>query len=244
MKSISAHINEITTKRILLVEADHELSSQIQLNLQSLNLDVIPCSNLSEAKHHVNTQDFDLVLMERQLPDGEGLLLCMQLLEQQKEIPIMFLTNKGSEADIVLGLESGADDYLVKPFSVLELRARVKVLLRRFTKRTPTNDNYLQFADMYINTDTREVITNDQTINLTATEFDLLCYLAQHPQKVFSRMQLLEAVWGYSYSGYEHTVNSHINRLRAKLSHYFNEDIVKTVWGVGYKFTPPQIQAA
>ncbi|MCL1078690.1 DNA-binding response regulator [Parashewanella spongiae] len=229
--------------QILLVEDEEDLATLIKLNLNVLKLDVTHCSTLTEAHHHINDNNYDLILMDRMLPDGDGLTLCLLLEEQNVDVPIMMLTAKDTEADVVLGLESGADDYLIKPFSVLELRARVKALLRRSNKHASQSQksNKINFNEMIINTDTRQVLAGDDSIELTATEFDLLHYLAKHPQQVFSRIQLLEAVWGYSYSGYEHTVNSHINRLRSKLAHRFDADeVVKTVWGVGYKFSPPE----
>ncbi|MEZ9593894.1 response regulator transcription factor [Shewanella sp. 10N.261.52.F9] len=233
-----------TLKQILLVEDEQDLAKLVMLNLKSMNHHVIHCTTLLQAQRHIAQQPIDLVLMDRMLPDGDAITLCQQLREAGNELPCMMLTAKDSEADIVLGLESGADDYLVKPFSVLELRARVKALLRR-TKQTEQQQNSVEFEGITINCSTREVIAFNEVLELTAREFDLLLYLAQHPKQVFSRMQLLEAVWGYTYSGYEHTVNSHVNRLRSKLSHNSQTSkLVKTVWGVGYKFTPPAVQAA
>ena len=226
-------------QRILLVEDEIDLANLISLNLKSLNFEVIHASTLQHAKQVLSTQRIDLLLLDRMLTDGDGLMLCEQLRQNGELLPCMMLTARDSEADIVLGLESGADDYLVKPFSVLELRARVKALLRRGKQLTPATDT-LTFDDLVIDSSTREVTAFNQALLLTAREFDLLLFLAQHPKQVFSRMQLLEAVWGYSYSGYEHTVNSHINRLRAKLAQTpSTSDLVKTVWGVGYKFSPP-----
>ncbi|MGB0894513.1 MAG: response regulator transcription factor [Parashewanella sp.] len=239
MNITSAIHSESNRQRIMLVEDEPDLANLVQLNLSALNLDVMHCTTISQAQQQLNDIDVDLILMDRMLPDGDGLMFCMQLEQKQNTTPIMMITAKDSEADVVLGLESGADDYLIKPFSVLELRARVKALLRRSQKEQDVS-NRLKFNEMLINSDTREVYAANRVIELTATEFDLLHYLAKHPQQVFSRLQLLEAVWGYSHDGYEHTVNSHINRLRTKLAHYFGEqDIVKTVWGVGYKFSPP-----
>ena len=225
-------------QRILLVEDEIDLANLISLNLKSLNYEVIHTSTLHQAKQVLSAKSINLLLLDRMLTDGDGLMLCEQLRQNGELLPCMMITAKDSEADIVLGLESGADDYLVKPFSVLELRARVKALLRRGKQLSPQVET-LTFDDLVIDSSTREVTALDQALALTAREFDLLLFLAQHPKQVFSRMQLLEAVWGYSYSGYEHTVNSHINRLRAKLALTpSTSDLVKTVWGVGYKFSP------
>ncbi|PMG80059.1 DNA-binding response regulator [Shewanella sp. 10N.286.51.B7] len=230
-------------QHILLVEDEQDLAKLIMLNLTALNYEVFHATTLSQAMQIIDTKSLDLILMDRMLPDGDGIMLCQQLREAGKSLPVMMLTAKDSEADIVLGLEAGADDYLVKPFSVLELRARVKAMLRR-SKVQQVQTEQLEFNGVTINSTTREVVSNNSTLELTAREFDLLLFLAQHPLQVFSRMQLLEAVWGYNYDGYEHTVNSHINRLRTKLSRSpGHPELVKTVWGVGYKFSPPEAGA-
>ena len=231
------------TQHILLVEDEQDLAKLIILNLKALSYDVVHATTLKQAMAFIETKKLDLILMDRMLPDGDGIMLCQQLRQANKDIPVMLLTAKDSEADIVLGLESGADDYLVKPFSVLELRARVKALLRRGKTQFEQNQN-LEFNGVTINATTRQVTAFNNELELTAREFDLLLFLAKHPLQVFSRMQLLEAVWGYNYDGYEHTVNSHINRLRNKLSSCNSDhDLVKTVWGVGYKFSPPEAHA-
>ncbi|WP_394203970.1 response regulator transcription factor [Shewanella waksmanii] len=228
-------------QKILLVEDELDLADLIQLNLTSLNYQVNHAATLNQAQKMMAKQHYDLLLLDRMLPDGDGLTLCQQLYQQGQLPPCLVITARDSEADVVLGLESGADDYLVKPFSVLELRARVKARLRRqFEQQAERHSEQLTFEKLTIDCNTREVMADDTSLELTAREFDLLLFLARHPKQVFSRMQLLEAVWGYSYSGYEHTVNSHINRLRSKLSRDpWTKELVKTVWGVGYKFSPP-----
>ncbi|MES9938471.1 MAG: response regulator transcription factor, partial [Sedimenticola sp.] len=153
------------------------------------------------------------------------------------------LTAKSSELDRVLGLEMGADDYLTKPFSIPELIARIKALFRRVEalQQTPAVQDSpapLQRGGLVIDTDKRKVVVEGREIDLTAREFDLLLHFASHPGQVFNRLQLLDQVWGYNHDGYEHTVNSHINRLRAKVEKDpSNPDYILTVWGVGYKFT-------
>ncbi|MCL1049682.1 response regulator transcription factor [Shewanella abyssi] len=244
MNGSNTTFTSVSSKKILLVEDEQDLAKLVMLNLKSMNHTVTHCTTLQQASQVIAAKQIDLILMDRMLPDGDGITLCQQIREAGNELPCMLLTAKDSEADVVLGLESGADDYLVKPFSVLELRARVKALLRR-GKQREHQDESLEFNGISINCTTREVIAFNESLNLTVREFDLLLYLAQHPKQVFSRMQLLEAVWGYSYSGYEHTVNSHINRLRNKLARSScSTDLVKTVWGVGYKFTPPANQVS
>jgi DNA-binding response OmpR family regulator len=236
----SKPIKKPAQQQILLVEDEQDLAKLIMLNLKALNYSVIHTTTLKQASERLKQEHFDLILMDRMLPDGDGVMLCQELRLADIHLPLMLLTAKDSEADIVMGLEAGADDYLVKPFSVLELRARVKALLRRGQAREDKS-NLLQYCGLSINASTREVLAFDRQLQLTAREFDLLLYLAQHPQQVFSRMQLLEAVWGYSHDGYEHTVNSHINRLRNKLAFdSSNPELVTTVWGVGYKFSPPE----
>lgn len=228
-----------TPHTILLVEDEQDLSQLVQLNLNALGYRVFHAATLQQASDILTHEVIDMLLIDRMLPDGDGLMLCQQLRQQGMALPIVLLTAKDSEADIVLGLESGADDYITKPFSVLELRARVKARLR-FSQKPEDEDKSLQFNGITINCETREVIADNTQLQLTAREFDLLTFLASHPQQVFSRMQLLEAVWGLNYEGYEHTVNSHINRLRNKLSNRPRlAETVKTVWGVGYKFAPP-----
>ncbi len=243
-----AQSNVVSKQKVLLVEDEQDLANLVLLNLSVLDLDVDHCSSIAHAKQLLAISSYDAILLDRMLPDGDGLTLCMELNKLDTPAQIMMLTAKDSEADVVLGLESGADDYLSKPFSVLELRARVKAMLRRSKKieiTTQQPNHHIEHGLIRIDSNTREVFAENNNVDLTATEFDLLHYLATHPQQVFSRMQLLEAVWGYNYDGYEHTVNSHINRLRTKLSHHCGtHDLVKTVWGIGYKFSPPEAQVA
>ena len=187
------------------------------------------------------TGNFDLVVLDVMLPEMDGLEICMRLRTAQQLMPILMLTAKDSEADRVVGLEMGADDYITKPFSVRELQARVKAMLRRVEmltqKPASAEPELLRFGALEIGIAKRQVTIDHQPVDLTSTEFDLLLYMARQPGLVFSRSQLLDKVWGYHHSGYEHTVNSHINRLRTKLEKDpSNPEYVLTVWGVGYKF--------
>ena len=176
------------------------------------------------------------------LPGMDGLEICKRLREQKPRVPILMLTAKSEEIDKVLGLELGADDYLTKPFSIRELIARVKAILRRTQDQgnvamgrvQPTE---LAYDGLAIDLDKRRVTVEGTPVELTAKEFDLLALFASHPGKPFNREQLLNQVWGYSFSGYEHTVNSHINRLRSKIETDPSEPkFILTVWGFGYRF--------
>ncbi len=176
------------------------------------------------------------------LPDGDGLTLCRQFRQTNATLPILMLTARSTELDRVVGLEMSADDYLTKPFSIAELLARVKALFRRVDAHRanlakPDQETVIQHGDLSIDVARRQVILEEKPLELTAREFDLLLFFARHPGRVFTRLQLLDQVWGYNHDGYEHTVNSHINRLRAKLeADPAHPRYVITVWGVGYKF--------
>lgn len=183
----------------------------------------------------------DLVILDLMLPGIDGLEICRRIRSRSTYTPILMLTAKSTELDRVLGLEMGADDYLTKPFSVMELTARVKALFRRVDSLSARHEQpprVISARGLVIDPDRRSVTLHDRPIELTAKEFDLLLHFAENPGRVFSRAQLLDRVWGYSHSGYEHTVNSHINRLRAKIEKNPNQpEYVQTVWGVGYKFS-------
>ncbi len=191
-------------------------------------------------------REWSVIILDLRLPGMSGLDICKQLRAKAKYTPILMLTAKSTELDRVLGLEVGADDYLTKPFSVMELVARVKALLRRFDKISGyaaiSQNNVLKFDGLDIVVDERKVIFNDNEIELTAKEFDLLYFFACNPDKVYKRSQLLDQVWGYGHDGYEHTVNSHMNRLRNKIElDPSNIKYIKTVWGVGYKFAAQRV---
>ena len=235
--------NNMATK-ILVVEDQEDINSLITLNLSVLGHEVISYTNGLEAFQYIQKEAVDLIVLDLMLPGMDGLSFCKQLREANNYTPVLMLTAKKTETDRVMGLEVGADDYLTKPFSVLELQARVKALLRRIafitSRVAEENDesDVIVFSDLKIDTQKREVHLREEAMSLTAKEFDLLFYLATYPGRVFSRDQLLDAVWGYKHSGYEHTVNSHINRLRSKLEEDpSNPKYVLTVWGVGYKFS-------
>jgi DNA-binding response OmpR family regulator len=226
--------------KILIVEDDHDINNLVAMNLKAAGYDVEKTEHGGQGLQMALTGSYDLMILDIMLPEVDGLDICRRLRAQGTTTPIMMLTAKDGEIDRVVGLEMGADDYLTKPFSVRELQARVKAMLRRVEMMrqadVPT-DETLHVGELTINPSRRVVTLKGQALELTSTEFDLLLYLARHPGMVFSRTQLLDNVWGYQHSGYEHTVNSHINRLRTKIEADPSQpQYVLTVWGVGYKF--------
>jgi len=237
---------------ILIVEDDQDIAGLIKVHMQDLGMLVTHCDNGEDAIKQALASEFSLIILDITLPGCSGLDVCRKVRESKPEQAILMLTARTSEIDRVVGLELGADDYMAKPFSIRELQARVHALLRRVhllqnsQRNTPENDdNSLCHGQLMINQRTHEVVLREQTLDLTSTEFDLLRFMVQHPNQVFSRAQLLDKVWGYQHSGYEHTVNSHINRLRNKLvsgqpqsNNTTLPAIIQTVFGVGYKFSP------
>lgn len=226
-------------KRILVVEDDQDINNLITMNLKDLHHTVDHCDHGGRGMTMALNGQYDAIVLDIMLPEMDGLEICRNLRAHNVNTPILMLTARDSEADRVVGLEMGADDYLTKPFSVRELQARVKAMLRRMEMMAaPAKEKMLCFDGLTIDAAKRLVFVEGEQIELTGTEFDLLLYLARQPGLVFSRSQLLDSVWGYQHSGYEHTVNSHINRLRNKLEKDpSNPKYVLTIWGVGYKFS-------
>jgi DNA-binding response OmpR family regulator len=219
------------------------------LHLRDINCEVTLAADGHEGMRQAFLRDWDLVILDIRLPGPDGLSICRALRRESRYLPVLMLTSKSSELDRVLGLELGADDYVTKPFSVSELMARVKAIFRRvesLEKRLPGSGEVLSIGPLEIDTSGRQVFVNGETMALTAREFDLLLHFARHPGHVFSRAQLLDSVWGYGHDGYEHTVNSHINRLRSKIEpDPASPAFIVTVWGVGYKLdTNTQVHAA
>jgi two-component system, OmpR family, alkaline phosphatase synthesis response regulator PhoP len=231
---------------VLVVEDDEDIATLLIQSLKQAGLEVLHAANCAQARRYVEQFQFALVTLDLSLPDGDGLDLCRLVKEIAPEIAILMVSARHSETDRVVGLELGADDYMIKPFSVREFQARVRSLLRRVQlladARSHPPSELLQFGALVIDKPQHRVTLKGATLDLTATEFDLLEFLVQQPRRVFSRSQLLSSVWGYQHSGYEHTVNSHINRLRSKIEKNPNQPkIVETVWGVGYRFNPESV---
>lgn len=228
------------SRQVLVIEDDDDIAQLVKLQLAGLSCDVRVIKDGRAGLAEALAQPYDLLVLDLMLPGVDGLEICRRLRSEQRYTPILMLTARSTELDRVLGLEMGADDYLTKPFSVLELVARVKALFRLVDVLVnPPADapKAIEAKDLRIDIEKREVTVRRAPICLTAKEFQLLLHFAQNPGRVYSRSQLLDQVWGYSHSGYEHTVNSHINRLRAKIETDPNEpEYIQTVWGVGYKF--------
>lgn len=227
-------------RRVLIVEDERDIAALLALHLKDADFDVTLAVDGHEGMRLAFERPWDLVMLDIRLPGPDGLTICRAIRREMAYVPILMLTSKSSELDRVLGLELGADDYVTKPFSVSELVARVKAIFRRIEsveKRFPGGAQLLSVGELTIDTTGREVRKGGRNLALTAREFDLLLHFARHPSQVFSRAQLLDSVWGYGHEGYEHTVNSHINRLRAKIENDpAHPELIVTCWGVGYKF--------
>lgn len=227
--------------RLLIVEDNADIARLIRFHVRDLGCEADIAGDGISALEMFQQNSYQLVVLDLMLPGLDGLEVCRQLRSRSSRIPILMLTSRTAEQDRVAGLETGADDYITKPFSFPELMARIKAQFRRIEAHKDEGSATLQpvqAGNIFIDTSRRQVSISGMEVVLTAREFDLLLHFASHPGQVFSRMQLLEQVWGYHYEGYEHTVNSHINRLRAKIEenpadpHY-----ILTVWGVGYRFS-------
>jgi len=233
--------------KVLIIEDERDIATLIQAHLSELGLESDVANNGREGLVKGLELPYQLIMLDVMLPDISGLDICRQLREAKPMQAIMMLTSRSSETDRVLGLELGADDYLTKPFSVRELQARVRAQIRRAqclaefsvsSLKSTEHDLVTCVGKLMVDDRCHKVTFNNTDIDLTSTEFELLSFLGKHPDQVFSRTQLLDSVWGYHHSGYEHTVNSHINRLRNKLELDATcPKIIQTVWGVGYKLS-------
>ena len=228
-------------KRVLLVEDDADIVDLLEIHLKDLNCQL---SKAFDGQYGLNLaikNEYDLIILDLMLPNLDGMEICRQLRAKEIHTPILMLTARSEEIDKVMGLESGADDYLTKPFSVREFIARVKAIFRRVEMDKDDKEGgramLMNFDELAIDVENRKVSKGGSRIELTPKEFDLLVLLASHPGRSFSREKLLSLVWGYEFNGYEHTVNSHINRLRTKIEDELSDPkFILTTWGVGYRF--------
>ncbi len=225
---------------ILVVEDNKDLLNLLKINLTDQGYTVHTAENGLSAVDTFHTQSPDLIVLDVMLPKMDGFDVCKKIRKEDPAIPILMLTAKAEEVDKVLGLELGADDYMTKPFSIREFLARVKAMFRRADlnhEEEKEGDIILEFDELRVDTAKRKVTLGSETIDLTSKEYDLLLLFFKNPGKAYSREELLNTVWGYSYDGYSHTVNSHINRLRSKIEEDPSEPhYIRTVWGLGYRF--------
>lgn len=227
--------------QLLLIEDDPDIVSLLLHHFREAGYGVTACSNGVAALQQLQGRAFDLIILDIMLPGADGFAVCRQLREQQVTAPVLMLTSRADEFDKVLALELGADDYVTKPFSIRELQARARALIRRTAQQQPApvmaEEQDIVVKVLRINKNSRKASINGQRLELTAKEFELLYLLASNRGKTFSRFELLEEVWGVSFSGYEHTVTSHINRLRLKIEPNINQpQYILTTWGTGYRF--------
>jgi DNA-binding response OmpR family regulator len=232
-----------STQKILVVEDDREIAGLVKLHLEDTGCEVELAHDGATGLQRALDEAYSLVILDLMLPKLDGLELCRRLRSRPDYTPILMLTAKSSEVDRVVGLELGADDYLTKPFSIRELLARVKALFRRMEALAAPRESSgpIEVGGLSIDVDRRRVSVDGRPVELTAKEFDLLVQFARHPGRVYTRTQLLDQVWGYGHDSYQHTVNSHINRLRAKIEDDPSQPrYIVTVWGVGYRFLDPR----
>jgi DNA-binding response OmpR family regulator len=228
-------------KKILLVEDDPEISKLLTLHFDTHLYLLTSCSNAKDAFQKISEENQDLIILDIQLPEKNGLEICKKLREDNSQTPVMMLTCRGEESDKVLALELGADDYVTKPFGILELLARIKALLRRSDMHSNGNElpsEEITFKDLHIDKNKRKASIKGKRLDLTVKEFDILLLLASNPGKTFTREELLSKIWGLTFAGYEHTITAHINRLRIKIeTNLTHPEYILTSWGTGYRFT-------
>lgn len=228
-------------RSVLVVEDEHDIAQLLKLHLSEFCSEVSIADNGRDGLRAAEERRWDLIILDLRLPGLDGLEICRSIRANMVYTPVLMLTAKSTELDRVLGLEIGADDYVTKPFSVQELVARVKAIFRRCSAiqrdAERSDSEVLHYDGLSMDLARRRVSVDGCDVELTAKEFDLLHYFVHHPGRVYTRAQLLDKVWGYGHQGYEHTVNSHINRLRSKIEANPSQPrYVVTVWGVGYRF--------
>ena len=225
-------------KRILIIEDDPEIIKLLEIHLTDLIYATSKAMDGAEGLQMALDNVYDLILLDLTLPSLDGVEICKRI-RSHKNTPIIMLTAKSEEIDRVLGLEIGADDYITKPFSIRELLARIKAVMRRTASKNSVQQDSatITVEGLYIDVDKRKVLLEEKRVELSPKEFELLVLMASNPGRNYTRTELLNMIWGYNFEGYEHTVNSHINRLRAKIeSDMANPNYILTTWGVGYKF--------
>ena len=221
--------------KILIVDDDRNINELIRLYFNKEGFQTTSAYNGKEALEKFNSENPSLVILDIMMPEIDGWQVCREI-RRTSNVPIIMLTAKGETFDKVLGLELGADDYMVKPFDTKELVARVKAVLRRFESKDEDKREEISYTNITVNLTNYELKLNDNIMEIPPKELELLFFLASNPNRVFTREQLLEEVWGFDYFGDSRTVDVHIKRLREKLEGVEGNWQLKTVWGVGYKF--------
>ncbi|MCR4788473.1 MAG: response regulator transcription factor [Lachnospiraceae bacterium] len=222
-------------EKILVVDDEKIIVKGIKFSLEQDDIEVDTAYDGAEALDKIRRNDYDMILLDVMLPKMDGFEVCRSVREFSK-VPIIMLTAKSDDMDKIAGLENGADDYIVKPFNIMEVKARIKAILRR-TGTKETADTVIESGDLKLYTDSRRVFVEDREINLTAKEFEVLEFLVNNPNKVFGREKLLEMIWGNDYPGDARTVDVHIRRLREKIEITPSQPkYVHTKWGVGYYY--------
>lgn len=228
-------------RKILIVEDDENIAELLSIHLRDEGFEVCVASEGILASSLIEENEWDALILDIMLPGLDGLELCRQVRKKEVYTPVIIISARAGEFHRVLGLELGADDYLTKPFSMLELSARVKAIFRRQLAIENTylkKPNKIFAGEFIIDPLSREIFLKNKSLDLTPREYDLLFHFIRNPGKIYSRLSLLNIVWGYQYEGYEHTVNTHINRLRIKIETQPNEPKrILTAWGQGYKFS-------
>lgn len=230
--------NTFVKKQILIVEDDKEISDLLEIHLMELGYKVIKSANGKRGLEIVKNEIMDFIILNVLLPGINGLEICKEVRKMNNYIPIIFLSTKSEEIDKVIGLEIGADDYLTKPFSIRELLARIKAIFRRIEAINQEEDQKsIKYGELLVDVLKRKVMIRGERVELTPKEFELLYLMSSNPGRVYTRDLLLDIVWGYQYSGYEHTISSHINRLRNKIEIDPSKPrYILTTWGFGYRF--------
>jgi DNA-binding response OmpR family regulator len=229
-------------RKILIIEDDKDIARLLEHHLTDIGYEVRLAHDGNNGLAHALSRQFDMIILALTIPAVDGLEICRQVRATPCYTPMLMLSSGSTELDRVLGLETGADDYVTKPFGIRELLARVKALFRRVdalrSELSQISNDMIRTGHLAINVATREVLLDGKPVLLTAKEFDLLLHFARNPGRVFKRRELLKLVWGYGYEGYERTVTSHINRLRAKIEKEPNKPrFILSVRGIGYKFS-------
>lgn len=226
-------------KKALIIEDDADIRKLLELHLKDMQFSIETAADGKQGLSMALSNPFDFIILDIMLPGMDGIDICKEIRYKNIKTPIMMLTSRSEEIDKVVALESGADDYMTKPFGTRELQARVKAILRRSPAISDGQDanKIFDIEGLHIDLGKRVVKKNNVTLSLTPKEFELIALFIQNPGKTYSRIDLLDLVWKYSYEGYEHTVNSHINRLRSKIEDDMNNpQFILTSWGIGYRF--------